>query len=390
MISVRFWRMWCLALTGCALFVCISAALLETKRTGVTGDAIAALVRDPEWHAVRAEVEVVKLVAALNVYAADPNKEHFKSLERASDVVWSRLSVMPYGYVYPLLEVEHAQLMEAAQSLMNQLDQAVGQGPDAIIASGLHAEFDSLLGAVNYYAMRTAQISGEEDQALTDAMTELVRRTFWITAAALACAVGFVCLLAGEFWRLRVKLQHTWRTIHTVQHLAHHDPLTGLPNRRLFEKKLKAAIRRQLETGEGFALHLIDLDRFKSVNDRFGHSTGDALLCEVSTRMRLCTGKNGIVARLAGDEFVVLQKGSPSEHTARTLAHQLADAIRAVGKVNNKPIGCSASIGSLLVVDTGGDVCTLLEAADSALYSAKRSAGVGIVVITNAGWSRAA
>ena len=92
----------------------------------------------------------------------------------------------------------------------------------------------------------------------------------------------------------------------TLRHQAGHDPLTGLPNRRTFAQALLARLAAAKPPGPGFALLFVDLDRFKAVNDRFGHGIGDALLCAVAGRIRAELGAPDLVSRIGGDEFQVL------------------------------------------------------------------------------------
>ena len=99
--------------------------------------------------------------------------------------------------------------------------------------------------------------------------------------------------------------------------MAHHDPLTGLANRVLLRDRIENALARQRRHGESFALMLIDLDRFKAVNDTLGHAAGDQLLQPVAQRLRSCVREIDTVARLGGDEFAILQVATESRAKRR-------------------------------------------------------------------------
>ncbi|MCW0000356.1 diguanylate cyclase [Pararhizobium sp. YC-54] len=154
-------------------------------------------------------------------------------------------------------------------------------------------------------------------------------------------------------------------------HLAHHDPLTGLPNRMQFRQKLESALEKAAHDGQELAVHYLDLDGFKPVNDTFGHATGDILLKQVAERLKSVLRKGDLVARLGGDEFAILQHAS-----AAKVADIAERCILALGKpfgIANREIGISVSIGIAVAPENGFDPDELMSAADSALYQAKAS-----------------
>jgi diguanylate cyclase (GGDEF)-like protein len=116
-----------------------------------------------------------------------------------------------------------------------------------------------------------------------------------------------------------------------LEHLAYHDPLTGLPNRAMFREHVEVAIARCSRYGGTLAVLFIDLDEFKLVNDSFGHSVGDLLLCDVARRVRGVARATDVVARQGGDEFMVLILGAPEpsrDSSATLAASRLADRLR--------------------------------------------------------------
>ncbi len=152
-----------------------------------------------------------------------------------------------------------------------------------------------------------------------------------------------------------------------VEHLAAHDALTGLPNRSRFTAALESLSR----TGEHFALLAIDLDRFKSVNDLFGHAAGDAILCRVAALLRDVTDERDIVARIGGDEFLIIQRGIADVRDAQQLASAIVAAFARDMDITRDPMAVGVSIGVALFPTDAVDAETLRHNADVALYRAK-------------------
>lgn len=169
-----------------------------------------------------------------------------------------------------------------------------------------------------------------------------------------------------------------------IAYLAYHDALTGLPNRRALERYMDRLMRSAPKETTGAAF-LIDLDGFKRVNDTFGHSAGDELICEVGRRVAKCFAidvgaedhdvgcapSRMFLARLGGDEFVLVDPSISDAFEASRVASQMLSAIGSVFELRGHEIVITASIGVTLVADAGGSVEALLLRADSAMYDAK-------------------
>jgi diguanylate cyclase (GGDEF)-like protein len=158
-----------------------------------------------------------------------------------------------------------------------------------------------------------------------------------------------------------------------IEHLAHHDPLTGLPNRTLFEDRLRKALKLAHRTGEPVAVLALDLDRFKSVNDIFGHGEGDRVLCRVADILRTSVRASDTVARIGGDEFVILQIGGAQPEGSRALADRIISDFAEKMDRNSDPTAVGLSIGVAVFPDDARDAEGLRHAADIALYRAKQS-----------------
>lgn len=153
--------------------------------------------------------------------------------------------------------------------------------------------------------------------------------------------------------------------------LAERDALTGLANRRSFENRLALACR----LGVTFAILFIDLDKFKAVNDLYGHATGDALLQSAARRLLLAVRESDLVARLGGDEFAVLQAAPATAATAETLAARINRDMASSFEIEGRQLQIAASIGIRLAAADEADAPVLLRSADTALYEVKRMGG---------------
>ena len=156
-----------------------------------------------------------------------------------------------------------------------------------------------------------------------------------------------------------------------IHHLAHHDALTGLPNRISFNERVEELIAHPVSASPGFALLFIDLDHFKRVNDSLGHLIGDALLQTVAKRIAATLRAGDLVARFGGDEFVVLLTGAPPPAAVLEVAHKLLLAVGAAVDVLGTSISVTPSIGIAMYPRDGQTPAELIKHADTAMYHAK-------------------
>ena len=158
-------------------------------------------------------------------------------------------------------------------------------------------------------------------------------------------------------------------------YLAYHDTLTGLPNRAQFYEMFKHAMHHAAHTKDTLALMYLDLDKFKPVNDIFGHETGDQLLQAVGERLQAAVRKTDTVARLGGDEFAILLQGLLSKEISITLASKLVDAIAQPFVIANHNFHIGVSIGISMYPADGETQEELIRKADQAMYAAKQTGG---------------
>jgi diguanylate cyclase (GGDEF)-like protein/PAS domain S-box-containing protein len=158
-----------------------------------------------------------------------------------------------------------------------------------------------------------------------------------------------------------------------LDYLAHHDPLTGLPNRLLLNARLRHSLERAQRSKTGLGLLYLDLDHFKEVNDRLGHAAGDDLLCELARSMKAVLRQEDTLARLGGDEFVMIIEDADEVPDLKRVVEQLLRIFPHPVDTPQGVVNVSASIGGVMYPANGDDSKTLLERADRAMYAAKQA-----------------
>ncbi|MEA2479777.1 MAG: hypothetical protein QOJ07_1699 [Thermoleophilaceae bacterium] len=190
----------------------------------------------------------------------------------------------------------------------------------------------------------------------------------------LALFVGLVLLWAAVYriaWGASRELRR--QSAHNA-HQARHDGLTELPNRNAYYEAVRDVIERAGTSGQRSATMIIDLDRFKEVNDTLGHHMGDLLLCQAADRLRTALRDSDLLARLGGDEFAVLLPTIASQETATAVAERIRRALEPPFELQGLTVHVGASVGIAISPDDGTDADSLLQRADVAMYLAKESA----------------
>ena len=205
-----------------------------------------------------------------------------------------------------------------------------------------------------------------DQSGAAELFTEEMYVTLTIVSILAAIALGNC---AGVYFLLRRKQSSDEK----IFILAHQDSLTGVANRKQFLDALTAHFPMKRATDRPVALHFIDLDGFKTVNDTFGHQTGDALLRAVAERLSDCARNGDLVARLGGDEFAVLQRDVGTIGEAELLADRLVNSVRSIRMLDGGAFGVSLSVGTALAPIHTGSAEELARFADIALYRAKEN-----------------
>jgi diguanylate cyclase (GGDEF)-like protein len=169
---------------------------------------------------------------------------------------------------------------------------------------------------------------------------------------------------------VRLAVEHN-RFYDDLHFQAHHDVLTGLPNRILFEERLDRSLHEAAVLGQRLAVLFIDLDHFKEINDTLSHRIGDQFLCEVATRIRKALRPGDTVARMGGDEFTVVVNDLKNPREAAEIAARIHEAVRVPIVIDGRELAAGASIGIAVYPDDAKEAEQLQRAADAAMYSAK-------------------
>jgi diguanylate cyclase (GGDEF)-like protein/PAS domain S-box-containing protein len=304
----------------------------------------------------------------------------YTSSEQASDADSSaeELSAQVFS-----LSIENAMLRLAVEEMPQGL--SVLDGQDKVVFANRHvAEVwgvsQSLLepGATFHTFMANASASETEASRQQPAPVKGsvgVRRREWLTQDGRTIEVTVTRLADGSTIALHDDITEQRRSEARIAFHARHDPLTGLPNRLAMRDELHRQLARNAR-GEELAVLCVDLDRFKVVNDMFGHAVGDTLLTQVADRLRGCARGTDFVVRLGGDEFAVFQCGTQQPVSATALAHRLIAALGEPFDLGGQVAQIGASIGIALAPFDGDSPDALLKSADLALYRAK-AAGRG-------------
>lgn len=203
------------------------------------------------------------------------------------------------------------------------------------------------------------------------AQAQAFRSTGVLALIMIGLYLSFLPVLAVVTDRIRRRLRGMKGRVREMEHQAFHDTLTGLPNRALFRDRVEQSIRSAKRVGGTVAVMVMDLDRFKEVNDTFGHQSGDQLLKEVGVQVEGPLRDSDTVARLGGDEFAILAPSVAGPVGALAIAERAISDLQQPHKVNGVEVDVGASIGVALYPHHGDNVDALLRCADIALYVSK-------------------
>ena len=341
-----------------------SRALADARRTAnlVDGSLVRPQIRESDLQTGLAPARVTALDRALAASLAGGQVARIKIWNRDSRVVYaSDHSII--GKRFPTIDDELAEALDGeTASDVDNLTKAENAGD---------RHFGKLLEV--YTPIRsstTGRIVGAFELYLpylpiAAGIAHDTQRLYLYLAAGLTLLYLLLFrIVAGASTRLR-------RQATENEHLALHDPLTDLPNRSLFHDRAQQAILAARRDGTGVALMILDLDRFKEVNDTLGHHNGDLLLQEIGTRLRGGLRESDSVARLGGDEFGLLLPHVADDEEALLLGERVRAVLREPFTLERVTLDLEASVGVALFPEHGEDVDTLLQRADVAMYLAK-------------------
>jgi diguanylate cyclase (GGDEF)-like protein len=349
------------SVTGGAVWAAagVDEAVQEIEQTSRQADA---------W--IQADREVSREESFGHAYLAEPSEDLRRSFRETNRSLAAALDfLIVHGEPDDAasaraIKAKHAQSLLALKRMLAAMDAGDTALAKAIHERPVHPAYATLQHKIRAFADR-------EQHEATEELAELRQRQHDLRLASLAAAgVGMFAL--AVFLLLVVGYQRR------LVRQALHDPLTGLPNRELFADRVSQAIRTADRELRPAALLLLDLDRFKEVNDTLGHHHGDQLLVQLGQRLGGMLREVDTVARLGGDEFAVLLPGATTEG-ASGVAEKLRVALQQPINIDGVMLDLDASIGIAVYPEHGNDAAELLQHADVAMYVAKQ-AHIGFLV----------
>ena len=285
-------------------------------------------------------------------------ERHRLLADNASDVIWTMDIEGHFTYVSP--SVEKLRGYTAAEVMQQSLNEVLTPESAVIVLEELGRAFEAVRTGSKFPEFR-----GELEQPCKDGSTVWTEVT---TSGIYNEAGEFVGILG-----VTRDISERRKAEDQITHLAQHDTLTDLPNRALFSDRLQQALARARRDGVRLALMFLDLDRFKPINDTYGHAMGDLLLQEAAQRMQECIRASDTVGRIGGDEFVVLLPKLDGESVALLVAEKLRFALAEPFVLGGHALNISASIGIAMYPEHGLDERELYHSADLAMYCAKQN-----------------
>ncbi|WP_246248938.1 putative bifunctional diguanylate cyclase/phosphodiesterase [Chelativorans alearense] len=330
---------------------------------------------DAAWSASQGVNEFMRLLQRVTTLAGAPSPSRREEVRLRFEILKGRLELFKTGKFQAFVDETKGRqaVVKRLSDFVEKLDGMIGEVDDPEKAQQVLDLMAPLETDMINLASDAASFSSVE---VTEYELDLLRlhRNFSIAALGFfVCGLGFIVLLGWHnrlltrtHLRLRTANEDLQRVSDDLARMARHDLLTGLPNRLFLRERMEEMFARD----ESVALMCLDLDNFKSVNDTLGHAIGDALLCEVASRITNLVGQDGMVSRFGGDEFVIILDGVGAAGAA-ALAASLVEALGKPYRLAGNQVVIGTSIGIDFASNASGDPDNSLKNADLALYRAK-------------------
>ncbi|GAB3367080.1 MULTISPECIES: diguanylate cyclase domain-containing protein [Giesbergeria] len=323
------------------------------------------------------EIALIEAVAHLAAIAIErarsqealriSEERHRLLADHASDVIWTMNLEGRFTYVSP--SVEKLRGYTVAEVMAQGIDEALTAESAVAAKAALHAAIEAVMHGQSFPELRQ-----ELEQPCKDGSTVWTEVT---TSGIYSPSGEFIGILG-----VTRDISERKRNEQRIAYMARHDPLTDLPNRMLLEDRLRQALLASRRHHHQLAVMFLDLDKFKPVNDQYGHAVGDLLLRVAAQRMQTQVRAADTVARIGGDEFVVLLPIVQSTAAALQVAEKIRVALSQPFDLQGVVVSISASIGVALCPDHGGSDVELLRHADAAMYQAKQQNASGVALFT--------
>lgn len=373
-----------LVIAALTIVALASVILVDLEReAGLHRETIAARQVKDSLDKLRMQLTELRSLARLGALTGDA--EAFRGIERSAIELDAELVYLAQRAPADAPLPTFASLAPAARRLAMQA-RSIGptrssRGSESAAALAREAEraADKAVAALELADAAVSSRINERTLAQIRLGEGLRRYVAWLLVGSIAVLVGLFVGYRSVQGRMREAQRR-------IEHLAHFDLLTGLPNRALLADRLALETVRSRRSSRGFALLFFDLDGFKTVNDTWGHAAGDRVLALVGERVRKCVRASDTVGRLGGDEFLAILPETTLEG-ALGVAEKLRMSLRLPYPLGKAEAKLSASVGVSLFPEHGGDSEALQRAADAALYRAKHEGKNRTVVAAEAAHS---
>lgn len=358
-----------LAVASATILALAVFVLLDVDReTRVNRDAIAAQQLKDGLYALR--TQVVELRSAARLGARTNDAAAYAAIEHRSAQVERELSSLEARAANDANLAVIGPLADSARMLIVHARSIAGvrSAHGAESADTLVVQSDALSEEATSAIDRSLEAQSHRVDERTQAQIDTSERLRRYILGLVGVAIAVLAILVAAYRRVQLREREAVRRI---EHMAHYDAMTNLPNRALLADRLAQEIARAQRTSEPFALLMFDLDGFKAVNDTWGHAAGDRVLALVGERVRKCVRASDTVGRLGGDEFLAILPGTSLEG-ALGVAEKLRASLAEPYPLDGATGHVSASVGISLYPEHGTEAQALHRAADGALYSAKR------------------
>ncbi len=326
------------------------------------------------WAAHELESELQRLLLTLSRHEVLILSDDLEAIRLRLDILWSRIPPVldgPTGVV--LREVTEIKSIAAAleaelRSLSDLLD---GEPASAAALADAVSALESFQPPMREVVIASLHQAANSHVELQRRLDEIFVSSLVVCAALASSSAALIAMLFVQLRRSQQRWVQEKEFNATIYHLAHHDSLTGLPNRRFFNETLPRIFSEAQAHGDEIAVHFIDVDNFKAMNDAFGHTIGDAFLVAASERMTQALGPRSTLARIAGDEFAAIQPSARRPDEARNFGRRLLEAFAQPFHIGGHRVQASISIGSARFPSDGLSTNAILMNADVSLHQAK-------------------
>ncbi|GGO78091.1 hypothetical protein GCM10011348_09180 [Marinobacterium nitratireducens] len=366
--ATRSTKYWLILISVSLLLVFSVVIYIQYHQSRLLNSTIQYNESNVSWNVFQVEAEALRLgnhlYDTLNA-GTPPDPEQ---LQLRYDIFYSRVEVLKNNPTAPLLldEKNYRAMLDSLYRFLDHIGPYFesGDGLDADTLRSILGQLRPIQRQLHDLSLDSVQRSGRHAELRAAEVERQIRISTGLIVFQLLLTLLFFSIVIRQIRQLQTSRSQ-------FSNLANFDPLTGLPNRRLFRDRLEQEIRKAQRADGRLALLFLDLDHFKDINDTQGHDVGDILLKDAAQRLIRCVRSSDTVARLGGDEFTIILGGLDRTDTAARISQQILDSFGEPFQLAGRKDYISASIGITFYPDDALDVNALLKNADQAMYVAK-------------------